>query len=119
VGRPDDLGGNKIRVLWFNDPYNLHQVWDDVLVSFQKLSYTEYAGAINFVSKEQKVTWQAEPVSQWFYDSYLVAEKIYSDVRGNEDKLGYQYNFKYKATLEAQLLKGGVRLAGILNAIFK
>ena len=40
VGRPDDLGGNKIRVLWFNDPYNLHQIWDEVMFDFQQLSYT-------------------------------------------------------------------------------
>lgn len=118
VGRPDDLGGNKVRVLWFNDPYNLHQVWDDVLVSFQKLSYTEYVSSINFTTKDQRKTWQQEPVSLWFYQSYQVAEKIYADVKGTEDKLSYQYNFKYKSTLDDQLLRGGVHLAGLLNDIF-
>ncbi len=119
VGRPDDLGGNKVKVLWFNDPYNLHQIWDDVLISFQKLSYTEYVTAINFTSRDQRKTWQHEPVSLWFYNSYQVAEKIYADVKGNEDKLGFQYNFKYKSILDEQLLKGGVHLAGMLNTIFK
>lgn len=118
VGRPDDLGGNKIRVLWLNDPYNLHQIWDEVLIDFQQLSYTEYAAAINFTTKEQRTAWQQLPMSQWFFESYQIAEQIYGDVKGTEEKLGYQYNFKYKATLEAQLLKGGVRLAGILNEIF-
>jgi S1/P1 Nuclease len=119
AGRPEDLGGNKIKVLWFNEPYNLHQLWDDVLISFQKLSYTEYAEAINFTSKPQRAALQAEPVSHWFYNSYLAAEKIYSDVKTNEDKLGYQYNFKYKSLLDEQLLKAGIHLAGILNSIFK
>lgn len=119
VGRPDDLGGNKIRVLWFNDPYNLHQIWDEVLVEFQQLSYTEYASAINFTTKEQRREWQQQPLSLWFYESYQVAEQIYGDVKGTEEKLGYQYNFKYKAIMEARLLKGGVHLAGILNDIFK
>ncbi|RYD76508.1 MAG: S1/P1 Nuclease [Sphingobacteriales bacterium] len=118
VGRPDDLGGNKIRVMWFNDPYNLHQIWDEVLVDFQQLSYTEYATAINFTTKEQRTSLNQQPMSQWFFESYQIAEKIYGDVKGTEEKLGFQYNFKYKATLEAQLLKGGVRLAGILNEIF-
>ncbi len=118
VGRPDDLGGNKIRVMWFNTPYNLHQIWDEVLIDFQQLSYTEYATAINHVTKEQRSAWQKEPMSHWFFQSYQYAEQIYGDVKGTEEKLGYQYNFKYKAILEAQLLKGGVRLAGILNEIF-
>lgn len=119
IGRPEDLGGNKIRVLWFNEPYNLHQLWDDVLIGFQKLSYTEYAKAINFTTKVEKKQLEAEPVSTWFYHSYTVAEKIYADVKGNEDKLGYQYNFKYKTILEEQLLQAGIHLAGILNSIFK
>jgi len=118
VGRPDDLGGNKIKVLWFNDPYNLHQIWDEVLIDFQQLSYTEYANAINFTTKQQRTGWQQQPMSYWFWESYQVAEQVYGDIKGTEEKLGYQYNFKYKAILEAQLLKGGVHLAGILNEIF-
>lgn len=118
VGRPDDLGGNKIRVMWFNSPYNLHQIWDEVLIDFQQLSYTEYATAINFTSKDQRANLNKQPLSYWFFESYQLAEQIYGDVKGTEEKLGYQYNFKYKAMLEAQLLKGGVRLAGILNEIF-
>lgn len=119
VGRPDDLGGNKIKVLWFNDSYNLHQIWDEVLIDFQQLSYTEYANAINYTTKQERNNWQQQAMSTWFWESYQIAELIYSDVKGTEEKLGYQYNFKYKATLEAQLLKGGVRLAGILNEIFR
>ncbi|MBC7936926.1 MAG: S1/P1 nuclease [Rhizobacter sp.] len=118
VGRLDDLGGNKIKVLWLNDPYNLHQIWDEVLIDFQQLSYTEFATAINYTTKQQRNTLQQQPMSFWFWESYQIAEQVYGDVKGTEEKLGYQYNFKYKAILEAQLLKGGVRLAGILNEIF-
>ncbi len=119
VGRLDDLGGNKIKVSWFNDPYNLHQIWDEVLINFQQLSYTEYASSINFASKEQRRAWQQEPMSLWFYQSYQYVEKIYADVKPAEEKLGFQYNFKYKSILDEQLLKGGVHLAGLLNDIFK
>lgn len=118
VGRPEDLGGNRIRVRWFNEPHNLHQIWDDVLISFQKLSYTEYTDAINFSTKAQRRFWQQEPMEHWFYESYQVAEKIYGDVKGNEDKLSYQYNFKYKEILDQRLLKAGIHLAGLLNQIF-
>lgn len=118
VGRLDDLGGNKIKVQWFNSPFNLHQVWDSKLIDLQQLSYTEYAFAINHTTKALRNEWQSEPVSDWIYQSYLLAEKIYADIKLPEEKLSYQYNFKYLATLNQQLLKGGVHLAGLLNDIF-
>jgi len=117
TGRPDDRGGNGIRLSWFNNPYNLHQVWDDRLIDLQQLSYTEYVSAINYSTKEQRKAWQAEPVSEWIWQSYQIAEKIYTDVKP-DDKLGYPYNFKNIATLNQQLLKGGIHLAGLLNEIF-
>ena len=119
VGRLEDLGGNKIKVLWFNDAYNLHQIWDEVLINFQQLSYTEYANAINFTTKEERKTWQQEPLSLWFYQSYEYAENIYGDIKSADEKLSYAYNFKYVKVLDQQLLKGGVRLAGLLNDIFQ
>jgi len=118
VGRPDDQGGNRIKVLWFNSPSNMHQVWDSRLIDFQQLSYTEYTQAINHTTKAQRMLWQKQPISEWMWESYQIAEKIYSDVLPDE-KLGYNYNFKYIQILERQLLKGGVHLAGLLNEIFK
>lgn len=48
LGREEDLGGNKIKVKWFGQPTNLHSLWDDELVDFQKYSYTEYAAVLDF-----------------------------------------------------------------------
>ncbi len=117
VGRKEDLGGNRIRVQWFNDKVNLHQVWDERIVNFQQLSYTEYAAAINFTTKQQRQEWQKQPVLNWVWESYQVAEIIYAEAKP-EERLGYDYNFKYIATVNDRLLKGGVRLAGLLNDIF-
>ncbi|MGB4844453.1 MAG: S1/P1 nuclease [Ferruginibacter sp.] len=118
TGRYEDLGGNRIRLTWFKDSLNLHQLWDERLINFQQLSYSEYATAINFTTKEQRKLWEAEPVSDWVWQSYQHAEKIYADIKPN-DRLGYQYNFKYVEILNQQLLKGGVHLAGLLNEIFR
>lgn len=117
TGRFDDLGGNKIKVLWLNNPFNLHQVWDDRLIEFQQLSYTEYTNAINHTTKAERKEWQAEPVSEWIWQSYQLVEKIYADVKP-DDKLGNLYNFKNIGVVNQQLLKGGVHLAGLLNEIF-
>ena len=31
----DDKGGNDFKVNWFNNPTNLHSVWDSQLIEFQ------------------------------------------------------------------------------------
>ncbi len=111
-------GGNRIRVLWFKDSVNLHQVWDERLISFQQLSYTEYAAAINYTTKEQAATWQSETLGTWLFQSYQYAEKIYADIKAPYQKLDFKYNFDYVDILNTQLLKGGVHLAGLLNNIF-
>ena len=118
VGRPEDRGGNSIRVLWFNEPANLHSVWDDKLLEMQKLSYTEYAMAINHTTKKQRREWQGQSMANWFFESYQIAQLLYAEIKEPDQKLGYRYNFDHLETMNQQLLKGGVRLAGILNELF-
>lgn len=119
VSHAEDMGGNKIKVMWFNEPANLHSVWDDKLVEFQKLSYTEYTASINHTTASTRRAWQTQPVTEWFYESYQLADKIYSGITQPDQRLSYRYNFEYVDILNQQLLKGGVRLAGLLNELFK
>jgi len=118
VSRKADQGGNLIKVLWFNQRTNLHSVWDEKLIDYQQLSYTEYAKAINHTTLAQRRKWQQEPISEWLYGSYAISQKLYSEITEPDQKLSYRYNFDHIATLNEQLLKGGVRLAGLLNQIF-
>lgn len=119
VGRREDLGGNRVRVTWFNNPSNLHAIWDEALVNFQQLSYTEYTAAINHTIPEQVRHWQSAPISEWIVESYQLAQPLYNEVTEQNQKLGFEYNFHHLQTLNERLLKGGVRLAGLLNSIFK
>jgi hypothetical protein len=112
-------GGNDIKVSWFSEASNLHRVWDEHLVEYQKLSYTEMADAINHTTAKQRKQLQSEPIEKWIYDSYQISQQIHADIKQPNPKLSYNYNFKYFNTLNDQLLKGGVHLAGLLNDIFK
>lgn len=118
VGRPEDQGGNKIKVMWFGVSYNLHSIWDNQLINFQQLSYTEYAEAINHTTKAQRKEWQQQPLSTWLWDSYQLAGRIYAGIKEPDQKLDYKYNYDFLASMNEQLLKGGVHLAGLLNEIF-
>jgi hypothetical protein len=114
----EDLGANKIYVTWFGAKSNLHKVWDDELIDYQKLSYTEFADAIDFPTKQELVLWKTKSLKDYVYGSYEVCTKIY-DTTKPEAKLSYRYNFDYVDTLNKQLLKGGICLANVLNDTFK
>lgn len=118
VGHYSDLGGNKIKLLWFHDSTNLHQVWDEKLINFQLLSYTEFVKAINHISRVQMEKWKSMSLTEWVCDSYSIAAEIYSYAESSKTRLDYSYNYKYLDILNEQLLKGGYHLAQILNNIF-
>jgi len=117
AGHATDKGGNDVKLTWFKAPTNLHSVWDTKLIDFQQLSYTEYTAMINHTTAAQRAAWQKSPLSQWIYESHHLAEKLYSEVKADDD-LGYKYNYNNIHIVNQQLLKGGVRLAGLLNEIF-
>jgi len=118
VGREEDLGGNKISVTWFDRPTNLHSVWDNALVEDQKYSYTEYSAILDIASEEEVNAIQQSSLEEWFYDSYVLANKVYAMVPA-DGKLGYKYNYVFQRELDQQLLKGGLRLASLLNETLK
>ena len=118
VSANGDRGGNDLKVTWFGQSSNIHRVWDEQLIEGQELSYTEYTKAINFTTSKQRTAWQKLPLSNWFFDSYSLSEALHRELNKPDIKLSYQYSFLHLNTLNEQLLKGGVRLAGLLNDIF-
>ncbi len=113
-----EQGGNGIKVLWMNEPSNLHRVWDADLIGYQQLSYTEYTNAIDHASKLQVKAWQQQPVSQWLFDSYVMGIRVLKEIKEPNQKLGYRYNFDHIAELNEQMLKAGIHLAQVLNDIY-
>jgi hypothetical protein len=118
IGRDEDQGGNKVQVNWFDRPTNLHRVWDEHLIDFQQLSYTEYTQALDTASAVEVRKYQSGSIGDWMYESNQLADKVYSLTHAG-DKLSYRYNYWFVADLNSQLLKGGLRLAAILNGIYK
>lgn len=118
IGQEEDLGGNKIQVKWFNKSTNLHSLWDDKLVDFQKYSYTEFSKILNYRGKKFNRNLSNGNLDDWLFDSYQLAGTIYSGVKNN-DELKYRYDYDHVEILENQLLKAGLRLAKVLNEIFK
>jgi hypothetical protein len=118
VGREEDQGGNKISVTWFDKPTNLHSVWDNALVDFQQYSFIEYTRFLDIAASEDVIAWQQSSLEDWFYESYVLVNKVYASVPV-DGKLGYKYNYIFQSDLNRQLLKGGVRLAELINEALK
>jgi hypothetical protein len=119
AGRADDQGGNKIQLMWNGEQTNLHSVWDTKLIETQQYSYTEYAHNLNHTTAAQRTEWQKADLAHIIYESNQIAESLYGEIKEPNQKIStYSYAFAHIHTAEEQMLKGGVRLAGILNSIF-
>ncbi|GAA4513520.1 S1/P1 nuclease [Sphingobacterium thermophilum] len=116
VGRADDLGGNKIEVMFFGRKTNIHRVWDSDLVDNEKYSFTEYASVLDIYDKDYYKKYDVT-FEQALYETHQLANKIYADVENNAN-LSYKYIYEFKYPMEEALLKAGIRLAKELNEIY-
>jgi hypothetical protein len=117
VGTGEDKGGNDVKVEWFGSNTNLHSVWDSRMIDSKQYSYTEFADIVNHPTKEQVKTWQAATVRDWAMESMTYRDEVY-DVPEN-GRLSYQYSYNYFDIVELRIAQAGVRLAGIINEIYK
>ena len=116
VGNGEDRGGNNTKVEWFYDDSNLHRVWDSEMIDYTQLSYTEFSAAINHPSDQQIEDWQNTNIIDWANEAKKLRDQVYDLPEDRE--IGYKYQYENRDLLDHQLLKGGVRLAGVLNEIY-
>ena len=117
VGRLEDRGGNDIKVKWFGKPSNLHRVWDSEIINSHQMSYSELSNDLPILKKNEIDKISNESIMIWVKESQEISKQIYDDAILNSN-LGYNYRYKYIDIVKMRLLKGGLRLASILNSIF-
>jgi len=118
VGRPEDRGGNDVELTWFGKKTNLHRIWDSDMIDSYQLSYSELAQHLPKLSTAEIRTIQNQPLLEWVNESQDLANQLYEDLPEGRSK-ECRYRYRYFDTARLQLLKGGVRLAGVLNRIFR
>ena len=117
VGTGKDAGGNAVKVKWFGRNSNLHRIYDsDVIESFQ-LSYTELAEVVNHPSESEINEWQSGTVEDWAHEAMKYRTLVYDLPK--DMSLGYEFRYLNKKMIERQLLKAGIRLAWLLNEIYR
>lgn len=118
MGHLSDLGGNKTPVRFFDRDTNLHSIWDGSLMnSGHSWSYTEWANQIDRLSPEAQLLESAGNIDDWAGQTYEIATRVYNYFPKNA-KVSYNQIAYWTPVIERQVLRGGLRLARILNAIY-
>ena len=118
AGKSEDLGGNRVKVTFFNKPANLHSVWDsDIVESAHRWSYMEWQKQIDRQERKIVKSYAMGDAALWFEESARIATAIYEETPQGS-KLSYDYVERFRPIVEEQLLKGGIRLAHLLEQIY-
>jgi hypothetical protein len=86
------------------------------MIDRKQYSYTELASLVNHPKVNEVKEWQATNAEDWANECLVFRDGIYD--LPTDMKLGFEYMYTHWDTVKQQLLKGGVRLAGILNEIY-
>jgi len=114
----DDKGGNAVKMKWFSNHTNLHSVWDTKLIDSQGYSYTEYALMIEDMYGKERKAIEAATDEELLLQTYHLTEAIYN-YQENWDGNTYHYIYRWHQACEEQLYIAGIRLAKLLNSIYK
>jgi len=120
--------GNNVKVYFFPPTFtstfvrtNLHSLWDKLIeVKTTEISI-KYVGDIlnGRIGYDQKLVWINGTVEKWAVESYDISKNIIYSEDYNVDTLPRCYYTKMRPVVEEQLQKAGIRLASILEDIFK
>lgn len=118
AGHKSDRGGNGTQVTYFGKSKNLHSVWDsDIVESAHRWSYTEWQKQIDRLNPKQcRAIVQGTP-NDWIEECVAIADDVYRNSATGAN-LSYDYVAHYASVVEQQLLKGGLRLAALLEEIY-
>jgi hypothetical protein len=140
VGNGLDQGGNKCKVTFHKKEMNLHALWDEGMIDFTNLSFTELADYVSQGrSLEEIKAWREGTVVDWALESKILRASVYPEqVRPSEGpltikqycrsdividaqdipKLGYEYSYKFIPVVSKRIFQAGLRLAKMLNEAF-
>lgn len=118
LGHLSDLGGNKTEMKFFDTKTNLHSIWDSRLVeSGHKWSYTEWQEQIDRAGEAEEAEIISGTTDDWARQTFGIATRCYKYFQPGR-KVMYNEIARWTPVIEEQFLRGGLRLAHVLNTIF-
>ncbi|CUA88614.1 S1/P1 nuclease [Pseudidiomarina woesei] len=119
VSFADDLGGNRASLVYFDQPTNLHRLWDTDMLAQR--------GGEQSSAKAQELTKELEPLAPlsvnpeqtlaWANESAAITRRIYSNYREGQE-IADDYTAQWGPVLEQRMQQGAQRLAAILDGLY-
>ncbi|HEY4289310.1 MAG TPA: S1/P1 nuclease [Puia sp.] len=120
VSRAEDKGGNSIQLNYNGRGTNLHSVWDSKLIEHEGGDYQQLAAKYDHPSAAEIKQWQSDPMIKWIWESYTISSKLYAEVDAMKSRsIDDSYYTAHIGIVHERLEQAGVRLAGVLNTLFK
>ncbi len=118
MGHATDLGGNRTKLKYFNRDKNLHGIWDtDLLESSHRWSYTEWQQQLDRLNDAEEAIVVQGDVDDWGRETIAITRDVYKFFQPGLN-VSYNQIAYWAPTIEQQLLRGGLRLAHLLNGIY-
>jgi hypothetical protein len=122
ISYSDDLGGNAVKVTWFNSETNLHSVWDDKIINQTGMFWPELSTSLvkmimGNTTLYHQYALDMDPVD-WAEESFQITRQVYQQLPPQPIQLGQAYFDQYFPVVQQRLIAGGIRLARLLNLIF-
>ncbi len=116
MGHASDLGANRIKVKFFGRDNNLHSEWDSrFLESGHLWSYSEWVDQFDRLTAEEVAAVADGSIDDWAREALPIAAAIYQSMPDGTS-ISYNEVAQWTPVVEQQLLRGGLRLARVLNA---
>lgn len=113
-----DFGGGGVSVRWFGNSTNLHKVWDTRIIVRSQLTDDQFVAALTNGSTSQEMNEMRNGnILRWALEAHRLAGEFAYDLPDNK-KLGEDYYQTNRPIVNRQLLRGGMRLARVLDWLF-
>ncbi len=117
-----DEGGNKFFVIWHGKRISLHKIWDtDVVLTLGTDSERIADDIESRLTPQQRKDFSAGTPADWANESLALAQSdIYARLPASgPPRLPDDYALQESGAARLQLTKAGLRLAAMLNAIYR
>ena len=124
-----DLGGNTVRVKWRGKETNFHSVWDGSLFGAEGGDIHFWASYLQKkITPEERAAIMRGGAYDWAVESHGIArdfcypqlkKKQFTFIKNSLPELSGDYARAARPIVRRRILKAGLRLAAVLNSIFK
>ena len=118
VGTGEDKGCNDVKLEYFGKTTNLHAVWDSGILDGKGMSYSEIGDELSRrVNKKIISKYRAGTMQDWLEEAVAARPTVYKLPENR--KISYAYGYESTPLLEERLIAASVRLAQILEEIYR